>query len=154
MPLVALVPQPNSPVEVREVGEPDLEPNSALLDVELSEVCGTDVYLHQGRLAGVPYPLIPGHVSVGRLSKIRGRLLDVEGKPFAEGDPVTFLDVHNTCNACWYCLVARATTRCPHRKVYGITYGLADGLCGGWAQKIYLKPNTRCIRLDDVEFER
>ncbi len=152
--LVGLIPEPNAAIELREISEPELEPDSALLDVELSEVCGTDVYLHQGRLAGVPYPLIPGHVSVGRLGKIRGRLLDVEGKPFAEGDPVTFLDVHNTCNACWYCLVARATTRCPHRKVYGITYGLADGLCGGWAQKIYLKPNTRCIRLDDVEFER
>jgi L-iditol 2-dehydrogenase len=56
--------------------------------------------------------------------------------------------VHRTCNACWYCLVARATTRCPQRKVYGITYGLDDGLCGGWADQIYLKPGTRCIRLD------
>src|SRR5207245_2095791 len=33
-------------------------------------------------------------------------------------------------------------------KVYGITYGLDDGLCGGWADQIYLKPGTRCIRLD------
>jgi L-iditol 2-dehydrogenase len=61
---------------------------------------------------------------------------------------VTFLDVHRSCNACWYCLVAKATTRCPERKVYGITYGLDDGLCGGWADQIYLKPGTRCIRLD------
>jgi L-iditol 2-dehydrogenase len=38
--------------------------------------------------------------------------------------------------------------RCPQRKVYGITYGLDDGLCGGWADQIYLKPGTRCIRLD------
>ena len=82
MALVALIPKPNSPVEVREVAEPDLEPNSALLEVELSEVCGTDVYLQQGRLAGVPYPLVPGHVSVGRLQKIRGELFDVEGKRF------------------------------------------------------------------------
>lgn len=148
MPLVAVIPQPNAPVEVREVPEPDLEPNSALLAVELSEVCGTDVYLQQGRLAGVPYPLVPGHVSVGRLQKIRGELFDVEGKPFSEGDRVTFLDVHRTCNACWYCLVAKAGTRCPHRKVYGITYGLDDGLCGGWSTHIYLKPGTRCIGLD------
>src|SRR6185437_8120234 len=73
---------------------------------------------------------------------------DVEGKRFNEGDRITFLDVHRTCNACWYCLVAKATTRCPQRKVYGITYGLDDGLCGGWADQIYLKPGTRCIRLD------
>jgi L-iditol 2-dehydrogenase len=148
MPVVAVIPEPNAPVELREVPAPELEKDSALLDVELSEVCGTDVYLQRGLLAGVPYPLVPGHVSVGRLSKIRGKLFDVEGKEFREGDRVTFLDVHRTCNACWYCLVAKATTRCPQRKVYGITYGLDDGLCGGWADQIYLKPGTRCIRLD------
>jgi len=148
MPLVAVIPEPNAPVEVREVGEPDLEPNSALLEVEVSEVCGTDVYVQQGRLAGVPYPLVPGHVSVGRLQKIRGELLDVEGKQFNEGDRITFLDVHRTCNACWYCLVAKAGTRCPQRKVYGITYGLDDGLSGGWSTHIYIKPGTRCIQLD------
>ena len=148
MPLAAVIPAPHSPVEVREVPLPDLEPDSALLEVELSEVCGTDVYLQQGLLEGVPYPLIPGHVSVGRLSKIHGELFDVDGNRFREGDRVTFLDVHRTCNACWYCLVAKATTRCPQRKVYGITYGLNDGLCGGWAEQVYLKPGTRCIRLD------
>jgi threonine dehydrogenase-like Zn-dependent dehydrogenase len=145
---VAVIPEPNAEVELREVPTPELEMDSALLDVELSEVCGTDVYLQKGLLQGVPYPLVPGHVSVGRLSKIRGALFDVEGQPFREGDRVTFLDVHRTCNTCWYCLVAKATTRCPQRKVYGITYGLDDGLCGGWAEQIYLKPETRCIRLD------
>src|SRR3989442_15233680 len=148
MPLAAVIPKPNAAVEIREFPTPDLEPNSALLAVELSEVCGTDVYLQQGLLEGVPYPLIPGHVSVGRLEKIRGCVLDVEGNAFREGDRVTFLDVHRTCNACWYCLVAKATTRCPQRKVYGITYGAEDGLSGGWAEQIYLKPGTRCIRLE------
>jgi len=148
MPRVVVIPQPNAPAELREVPSPELEQNSALLQVELSEVCGTDVYLQQGRLQGVPYPLVPGHVSVGRLSKIRGAMFDVEGRKFREGDRVTFLDVHRTCNACWYCLVAKATTRCPQRKVYGITYGLDDGLCGGWADQIYLKPGTRCIGLE------
>jgi threonine dehydrogenase-like Zn-dependent dehydrogenase len=148
MPIVAVIPKPNSPVELREVPEAQLEENSAILDVELSEVCGTDVYLQKGLLQGVPYPLVPGHVSVGHLSKIRGALFDVEGRPFREGDRLTFLDVHRTCYSCWYCLVAKATTRCPQRKVYGITYGLDDGLCGGWAEQIYLKPGTRCIRLD------
>src|SRR5215831_8388588 len=145
---VAVIPRPNSAVELWEVAEPQLEMDSALMTVELSEVCGTDVYLQQGRLAGVPYPLVPGHVSAGRLGKIRGTLLDIEGRAFREGDRVTFLDVHRTCHACWYCLVAKATTRCPQRKVYGITYGLDDGLCGGWADQIYLKPGTRIIRLE------
>src|SRR5258708_17890060 len=147
MPLVAVIPQPDAPVELREVPSPELESDSALLEVELSEVCGTDVYLQQGRLQGVPYPLVPGHVSVGHCSKLTGTIRGVEGRVVSEGDRVTFLDVHRTCNACWYCLVGKATTRCPQRKVYGITYGLDDGLCGGWAEQIYLKPGTHCISL-------
>jgi L-iditol 2-dehydrogenase len=147
----AVIPGPNAPVEVRSLPIPALEPDSALLAVELSEVCGTDVHLHAGRLTGVPYPLIPGHVSVGVLERIRGELRDVHGIPFVEGDRVTFLDVHRTCNACWHCLVAKSTTRCPERRVYGITYGEADGLAGGWAEKVYLKPGTKIIRLDGVD---
>ena len=139
--------------ELREIPLPDLEPDSALLKVEFSEVCGTDVHLRDGRLAGVPYPIIPGHVSVGLLDKIRGTITDVYGQPLSEGDRVTFLDVHKTCNRCWYCLVAKASTRCPQRKVYGITYGLDDGLTGGWADHVYLKPGVRCIRMDGVPSE-
>jgi len=47
VPIVAVIPQPNASVEVCEVPSPELEKDSALLDVELSEVCGTDVYLQQ-----------------------------------------------------------------------------------------------------------
>ena len=144
----AVVPKPGAALEVREYDAPPLENNSGLLQVELSEVCGTDVHLRAGKLQGVPYPLIPGHVTVGRLESIRGSLRDVNGQLLREGDRITFLDVHRTCNACWYCLVAKASTRCPNRKVYGITYGADDVLAGGWAEKLYLKPGTRCIPLN------
>jgi threonine dehydrogenase-like Zn-dependent dehydrogenase len=149
----AVIPRPNADVEVREYAAPTLEPDSALLHVELSEVCGTDVHLRAGRLTGVPYPLIPGHVTVGRLEQIRGQLRSVNGEQLREGDRVTFLDVHRTCNACWYCLVAKASTRCPHRRVYGITYGADDVLAGGWAEKLYLKPGTHVIPLGSADPE-
>lgn len=151
--IAAVMPGGGAACEVRELPVPELEPGSALLRVEFSEVCGTDVHLRDGRLAGVPYPIIPGHVSVGVLEHIRGTLTDVEGRAFAEGDRVTFLDVHRTCHKCWYCLVVKASTRCPKRKVYGITYGVGDGLCGGWSQYVYLKPGTRAIRMGDVTSE-
>lgn len=147
----AVFPAPDAPIEIREYPVPELQPDSALLHVLVSEVCGTDVHLHAGKLAGVPYPLIPGHVAAGRLDKVRGTLRDVRGRALREGDLVTFLDVHATCGACWYCLVAKASTRCPSRKVYGITYGAIDGLAGGWAEKLYLKPDTRLIPLDGVD---
>jgi threonine dehydrogenase-like Zn-dependent dehydrogenase len=149
----AVIPAPGASVEVHELPVPELERDSALLRVELSEVCGTDVHLRAGRLSGVPYPLIPGHVAVGRLEAIRGTLVDVDGHRLREGDPVTFLDVHRTCNDCWHCLVAKASTRCPSRRVYGISYGAIDGLAGGWAEVMYLKPRTRIIPLAGVDAE-
>jgi threonine dehydrogenase-like Zn-dependent dehydrogenase len=147
----AVISAPGHAAEVHELPVPRLEPGSAMLAVELSEVCGTDVHLRAGRLAGVPYPLIPGHVAVGRLLAIRGTISDVSGRRLREGDSVTFLDVHRTCNACWHCLVARASTRCPQRRVYGITYGAVDGLAGGWAEQLYLKPGTRVLPLEGVD---
>lgn len=143
----AVMPGPELPIEVRELPEPVLEPGAALLRTLYSEVCGTDVHLHHGRLEGVPYPIIPGHVSVGVIAKLRGAAVDASGAPFREGDVVTFLDVHETCGRCWYCLVARQSTRCPSRRVYGITYGAADGLLGGWAEAIWIKPGVHMIRL-------
>lgn len=151
--VAAVMPGPGLPIELREFPRPALEVDSALLDVTLSEVCGTDLHLHSGHLAGVPYPIIPGHVSVGILTDIRGALSDVDGRRFREGDLISFLDVHGTCGRCWYCSVAHATTRCPERKVYGVTYGIADGLAGGWAQTVYLKPNTRCLSLAGADPE-
>lgn len=143
----AIMPAPDQPVRLEEFPAPSLEPGAALLHTLFSEVCGTDVHLHRGKLAGVPYPIIPGHVSVGRIAAMNGRLTDVEGEPLAEGDVVTFLDVHETCNRCWYCLVAKQTTRCPARKVYGITYGARDGLLGGWSEAIYIKPGMKLVRI-------
>lgn len=143
----AVMPAPGRPIEVRRFDDPTLEPGAALLKTLASEVCGTDVHLWHGRLSGVPYPLIPGHVSVGEVAATGGLIFDIEGTEIAPGDAVTFLDVHGTCHNCWYCLVAKETTRCPHRRVYGITYGAEEGLLGGWSEYVYLKPGVKIIKL-------
>jgi L-iditol 2-dehydrogenase len=145
----AVMPAPGKPLEVREYRDPSLEPGAVLLETVASEVCGTDVHLHHGRLAGVPYPIIPGHVSVGRVLEARGVSADVLGQPLGPGDLVTFYDVHEVCGRCWHCLVAQQPNRCPHRKVYGITYSAADGLLGGWAERIYLKPGVKIFKLPE-----
>lgn len=145
----AVMEAPGRPIQVKEFSRPTLEPGAVLLETLFSEVCGTDCHLHHGKLSGVPYPIIPGHVSVGRIAEMNGTVTDVEGKPFRAGDAVAFLDVHETCGRCWYCLVAKASTRCPHRKVYGITYTSDEGLLGGWSEFIYLKPGVKILRLPE-----
>lgn len=147
MVLAAVMTEPNRPVEVLDLPEPTVEDGGLVLETIFSEVCGTDVHLLHGRLSGVPYPIIPGHVSVGRVVETGGTVRDVDGEVVKTGEAVTFLDVHETCNHCWYCLVAKASTRCPHRKVYGVTYSSREGLLGGWAQRIYLKPGVKVLRL-------
>ncbi len=141
--------EPMKPLEVRELPDPTVEPGGILLETLASEVCGTDVHLHHGRLAGVPYPIIPGHISVGRIVELRDVTTDALERPIALGDIVTFYDVHEICNACYHCLVAKQPNRCPSRKVYGITYSADDGPLGGWAERIYLKPGVRVLRLPD-----
>ena len=144
---------PNEPLRIDSFPTPALAPGAALLRTLYSEVCGTDVHLYHGKL-DVPFPIIPGHVSVGVVESTAGALTDIEGNAIKEGDVVTFLDVHETCNACYYCLVARQPTRCPRRKVYGITYSSRDGLLGGWAQAIWMKPGVKMVKLPrDLEPE-
>ncbi len=144
-----VMPGPRRPLEMRAFAAPRAQPGGAVLETLAGEVCGTDVHLFHGRLAGVPYPIIPGHVSCGRVLETGGPLTDVEGRPITPGQVVTFYDVFGTCGACWHCLVARAATRCPHRRVYGITTGAADGLLGGWAERIELRPGVRILPLPE-----
>src|SRR5688500_18120946 len=82
----AVIPSPGERVRVEEFPAPMLEPGAALLHTLYSEVCGTDVHLRHGRLSGVPYPLIPGHVSIGAIAALRRRVPDIHGRPFREGD--------------------------------------------------------------------
>ena len=152
--LAAVMPGPRRPIEIREFDRPDLQPGSALLRTTRSEVCGTDVHLWHGRLSGVPYPIIPGHVSAGVLDAVRGPLSGIDGSRLREGDRAVFFDVHRTCGRCRPCAVHRTPTRCVSRRVYGITDSAEDGLFGGWSQAIYLEPGVGIARLPDrVSFD-
>lgn len=152
--LAAVMPGPRRPLQIREFARPDLPPGGALLRTTRSEVCGTDVHLWHGRLSGVPYPIIPGHVSAGVLDAIRGPLVGLDGSLLREGDRAVFFDVHRTCGRCRPCVVHRTPTRCVSRRVYGITDSADDGLFGGWSQAIYLEPGVGIARLpDSVTFD-
>ena len=148
--LAAVMAAPREPIQIREYPRPGLPPGAALLRTSRSEVCGTDVHLWHGRLSGVPYPIIPGHVSAGVLDSIRGPLRGIDGAELREGDRAVFFDVHRTCGRCRACTVHRTPTRCRARRVYGITDPAAEGLFGGWSQYIYLEPGVGIARLPDA----
>ena len=145
----AVMTEPKAPIELWDLEDPELDDGGLLLETLVSEVCGTDVHLYNGRLTGVPYPIVPGHVSVGRLLEARGVEKDALGAPLRPGDQVTFYDVNEVCNTCYHCTVTQQPNRCPSRRVYGITYSAHEGPLGGWAERIYLKPGVRVVKIPD-----
>ncbi len=138
---------PHAALELREHAQSALPPGGVLLETLASEICGTDVHLHEGHLDSVPWPIIPGHVSCGRVVKTEGAPKDPFGEEIQVGDVVTFYDVFGQCGSCYSCLVAKQETRCPHRRVYGITTSAHDGLLGGWATHIELRPGVSTLKL-------
>src|SRR2546427_11393713 len=81
---------PGQPLEVRRFAAPRPEPGGAVLEMVASEGCGTAVHLHHGRLAGGPYPIIPGHIHCGLIQETNGPLRGVEGRALAGGPLGTF----------------------------------------------------------------
>jgi len=153
----AVVPEPSATLQIEEYEIPDLAPGAALLKVANAGVCGTDVHLWHGRLAGVPYPLIPGHEVCGTIEEIGPRTVkDLDGNELKVGDRVTFHDVYDTCFKCWNCLIAKAPTKCKNRTVYGITMDSTKHpyLIGGYSEYLYLSPGTHIIKIPDhVSFD-
>ena len=71
-------------IEIREYPIPDVSNDGALVSVEMSGVCGTDVkYLH-GKRQQMPLPIILGHEILGRVVKI-GREASVNTWPRRRG---------------------------------------------------------------------
>jgi len=147
----AVMTEYNAPLEIREFPIPDeIEPGAALVRVKLAGICGTDVHLWHGQLP-IPLPVILGHETVGVIEQLGdGLTRDWSGNTLAVGDRITWSSSIN-CNECFYCRVKRQPTRCLKRKAYGISYdcSVAPHLSGGYAQYIYLRPNTSIFKIPD-----
>ena len=107
--------------------------------------------LCHGRLAGVPYPIIPGHVSCGRVARdAAGALRDVEGRPLQAGQA---RDVLRRLRHLRRLLAlpggARPARAARSRRVYGITTSADEGLLGGWAERIELRRACASLPLPD-----
>ena len=139
------------PLEIREYPDPgDPGAGEALVSVDMSGICGTDVHLWQGQLS-IPLPNIMGHESAGRIVRIgAGLTVDWRGEKLRVGDRVTWAS-SISCGECFYCRVKRQATRCLTRKAYGISYCASDAphLRGGYAEQILLRAGTAIFRIPD-----
>ncbi|MEQ8860510.1 MAG: zinc-binding dehydrogenase [Pseudomonadales bacterium] len=131
-------------LEPRDVPIPDIDADSAILELEACGICGSDYEQFEGQLR-TPMPVIPGHEPLGRIVRIGDRAaarwnVDV-------GDRVA-VETMISCRHCGPCLTG-SYHLCDHRKIYSyIPLDEAPGLWGGYAQYMYLHPHSVLHRID------
>lgn len=138
------------PLEVRSIAVPAPEPRAAIVQVEASTMCGTDVHIWHGdyKAAGLSKaPLIPGHEIVGRIVELGSeRRVDALNRPLAEGDLVAWS--YAWCGSCYWCTVARQPTACENARMYG--WGSAavfPHITGGFAEYAYVMPQCAMVKV-------
>ena len=139
----------------QEFPRPRLEDGAALLRMEMSGICGTDKHTYQGetkQYAGTPaetdtpFPIIQGHENVGVIDEITpsaAERLEFYGQRLAVGDRVTMCpDV--VCGRCYSCTHVLGYVWCDRSECYGnsFTSAVTPHLMGGWAEYLYLRPDT------------
>ncbi len=121
--------------------------DEALLAVEATGMCGTDWEQYLGNLAPmVPFPVIPGHETVGRIAAIGATAaarwgLDVGARVAVEST--------RPCLSCAPCLAGR-WLYCDQRVIYGLTTTTdAPSLSGGFGEYLVLRSNSRVYPLPE-----
>ena len=114
----AVITAHNQPLEILRVPIPELEPGAALVRMEASTICGTDVHRWHGPLpTGDSLPIITGHEPCGTVEEINGKRTDILGNPVELGDRIVWSYV--ACGSCYYCSVALQPCICPGRASWG-----------------------------------
>jgi threonine dehydrogenase-like Zn-dependent dehydrogenase len=143
MPTIATTAVVTAPktLEFREVPVPALGPDEALVEVETNGVCGSDLELYEGSVAGYPLPIVMGHEPVGRIADIG----PVARKRWqvGVGDRV----VINSALRCGRCAGCEAADRCLElRTGYGTrSPELGCGLWGGFATHLLLTAESMIV---------
>jgi threonine dehydrogenase-like Zn-dependent dehydrogenase len=147
-------------MKVEEFPVPEVFDDSALLEVSLCGICGTDKHIYKDEVRshplGVPtkFPIIPGHEIVGRLEKIgpkAAKRMSLTGGSLSPGDRVVpVIDLR--CEECVGCKTHPGWPSCERGETYGwgISSRDAPHLFGGFAEKMYILPQTKLARVPDA----
>jgi threonine dehydrogenase-like Zn-dependent dehydrogenase len=141
--------------ELREFDLPETDADSALLQVEVAGICGTDVKMYASPPAMIKGPVIMGHENVGVIARAGDRFKERHG--LAEGDRV-FVEHYVGCFNCEWCRIgeyrhceATDWRTNPDGRRYGYTSADNPGrLWGGFSQYMYLPWNAVLHRVPDT----
>jgi propanol-preferring alcohol dehydrogenase len=115
--------QPRTPLEPRDVPEPEPGPGELLIRVDVCGVCRTDLHVVDGELPDPKLPLIPGHQIVGGVEAL-GEGADRH----SVGDRVGVPWLGATDGTCRYCASGRENL-CDNARFTGYQ------LDGGYAER-------------------
>jgi threonine dehydrogenase-like Zn-dependent dehydrogenase len=127
--------------ERREIG-----PDEAWLKIEANGVCGTDVEVYEGQLAGLlgnRGAFIPGHEPLGHIAEIGDAAARRWGVKVGDRVAVEPFIRCGTCSACVTGHYSRCRGWDGRSRAYGSQSAEVEpGLWGGYAEFLYLHPNT------------
>ena len=146
----AVLEQFDTPLAMREFEVQPLAAGEALIKITAAGVCGSDVHMWHGKDPRTPLPIILGHEGVGEIADLGGERLDLLGRPLKPGDKVMW-ERGAMCGHCYYCVVRKQPSLCPHRKTYGISFSCAEPphLRGCYAEMLHLQSTAHFLRIDD-----
>jgi 2-desacetyl-2-hydroxyethyl bacteriochlorophyllide A dehydrogenase len=134
----ALTFQAPGEVRVQDVAEPELrEPGDAIVRVESSGVCGSDLHIYHGRVK-IERGFVLGHELVGTVLAVGAGVTRV-----APGDRVLSC-FHTACGRCFHCLRCEYH-RCERGRTFG--HGAALGnLPGAQAEQVLVPDAEIALR--------
>lgn len=136
----------------REFDVPDPTEDSALVEIELGGICGTDVKVYRQEIPAYPSPLIMGHEILARVVAMGPAFEDKY--QLSVGDRVTINSIV-PCLNCSQCAVGKHRF-CPRRRQYGLSFSSdeAPHLLGAFSRFMYVKPGSMLRRIpEDVPAE-
>lgn len=111
--------------EIREVKIPEVGPDDALVRIERTGICGTDMHIFNGHYAADRLPLIPGHEFCGRVAAVGSAVRSVRTGMRCVAD------INIGCGTCFWCR-RNEILNCPNMTQAGI------GRDGAFAENIAL----------------
>ncbi len=141
----AVFESPDKPLQLRSFELPVLQDGEALVEIDCCTVCGSDLHsIHGART--VPVPTILGHEIIGRVTDLGGVVHDIDGRPLAVGDRVSWA-IAASCGDCFYC-AHDIPQKCGQLFKYGHE-AISDRhpLSGGLATHCHLATGTSIVRV-------
>jgi threonine dehydrogenase-like Zn-dependent dehydrogenase len=132
-------------IEIEEFPIPAAGHDGAVLEIESTGLCGTDLFFLHDPPSMIRFPLILGHESVGRVIDIGPGAR--ERWKLREGERIAIEEIFpcGRCRACRY--VNYHLCEAGNRRYGAIATAVAPSLWGGFSRHLYMHPDSLPYRI-------